>query len=794
MTEGLQRRNWPYRLIRSAGYLLVLVIVGTSGLLVWLLSSLPKIDGMISVPGLAAPVEIVRDTNAVPHIFAKGSEDAYFALGLCHAQDRLWQMEMMRRTGAGRLSEIMGAPTLSIDKFTRTLGFYRSAEVRAGEMPSDLRKQMDAYAAGVNYHIDNHDGPLSPEFTLLNHTPEPWRTADSLVWSRMMAFRLSQNWRKELFRLRLQTVLTKSQIDDFWPSNNLGPITLGNPSQAASLLKAVPPTFRPKSASNAWVLSGKRTASGKPILANDPHLGFNAPGLWYLARIKTPKFEITGATVPGVPITVIGHNGTIAWGLTTTGGDSQDLFIEKIDPKDKNRYLAPNGPRAFHVRTEIIKVKGTDSVTLHVRTTRNGPVISDISTPAQRVKIAGQLLALKSIAARADDRTHEALYRINRAKDWKEFLAATKLFHSPQQNLFYADVTGDIGMIAPARLPLRNGWDGRWPADGTNRNHRWIGFIPYDGLPKRYNPSVGFIGNANNQLVPNSYPYLISKDWDAPYRARRLKALAAGNSEHTLDDSAAWQMDHTSEAARELLPLMLQQLQERETKALKRLIAWDYQMDKDKPEPLLYSAWVRFFMIELMKPYGLRDLAPMPAFLVKVLRDKPNWCDHPTTNKRESCKPLLAASLRKAIKKLSQYLGKNIGDWKWGEMHRATFKHRLFDRIPIIKLWGNLSIPTDGGDHTLNRGQTTFGDDGLNPFSHRHGAGFRVIYDLGDLQKSRFIIATGQSGNIFSKYYGNFLQPWRDGRYIHVFGEPNRIRKRALGALLLVPTKLAGKR
>ena len=772
----------------------MLVIFGTSGIYLWLQSSLPKIDGMISVPGLGAPVEIVRDTNAVPHIFAERSEDAYFALGLSHAQDRLWQMEIMRRTGAGRLSEIMGAPTLPIDKFTRTLGFYKSAEARAEEMPPDLKKQMDAYAAGVNYYIDHHDGTLSPEFILLNHTPEPWRTADSLVWSRMMAFRLSQNWWKELFRLRLQTVFTKPQIDDFWPSGDIGPVTLDNPNQAASLMKAVPPAFRPKSASNAWVLSGKRTASGKPILANDPHLGFDAPGLWYLARIKTPRFEVTGATVPGVPITVIGHNGTIAWGLTTTGGDSQDLFVEKIDPEDKNRYLTPDGSRAFHVRTEIIKVKGIDSVVLNVRVTRNGPVISDISTQTKRLKLAGQLLALKSIAARADDRTHEALYRINRAQDWKKFLAATKLFHSPQQNLFYADITGEIGMIAPARLPLRNGWDGRWPADGVNRDHRWMGFIPFDGLPKIHNPSVGFIGNANNQLVPSSYPHLITKDWDAPYRARRLKGLVARNSKHTLDDSATWQMDRTSEAARELLPLMLHQLQERETQVLKRLIAWDYQMDKGKPEPLVYSAWVRFFMIELMKPYGLEDLAPMPAFLIKVLRDKPNWCDQPKTKKRETCKPLLTASLVKALKKISQHLGKNIDNWKWGEMHRATFKHQLFDRIPIIKLWGNLSIPTDGGDHTLNRGQTTFGDDGLNPFSHRHGAGFRVIYDLSSLQRSRFIIATGQSGNIFSKYYRNFLKPWRDGAYIQIYGKPNKIRKRALGTLLLIPTKLAEKR
>jgi len=793
VTEGPQKRNWRQRLIKGAGFLLALTVVGASGVFFWLRTSLPQIDGTISVPGLSASVEIVRDTNAVPHIFANTTEDAYFALGLTHAQDRLWQMEMMRRAGAGRLSEILGAPTLSIDRFTRTLGFYRSAEARAEQMPPDLKKQMEAYAAGVNHYIDHHDGPLSPEFVLLNHTPEQWRTADSLVWSRMMAFRLSQNWWKELFRLRLRTVFTEAQANDFWPSGDGGPITLDNPKQAATLMNAVPPSFRPKSASNAWVLSGERTASGKPILANDPHLGFDAPGLWYLAHIKTPTFEITGATVPGVPITVIGHNGAIAWGLTTTGGDNQDLFIEQIDPKDENRYLGPDGSRAFRIRTETIKVKGTDPVTLTVRATRNGPVISDISTPARKLKLTGQVLALKSVAARADDRTHEALYRINRARNWKDFLAATKMFHSPQQNVFYADVTGDIGMIAPARLPLRNGWDGRWPADGSNRHHKWKGFVPFGGLPKSHNPPTGFIGNANNQLVPSSYPYLITKDWDTPYRARRLATLAGGNSKHTLDDSAAWQMDPTSEAARELLPLMLKHFSLKGNPPVQRLMTWDYRMARDKPEPLIYSAWIRAFMAELMKPYGLTDLAPMPAFLIKVLQEKHSWCDHPKTDKRETCKSRLATSLDKAFENISRHLGSDIDDWQWGEMHRATFKHRLFDHIPIVKFWGNLSIPTDGGDHTLNRGQTAFGDGGLNPFSHRHGAGLRVIYDLGDLRRSRFIIATGQSGNIFSKYYGNLLESWREGAYIPVFSERDLIRTHALGTLRLVPTGLAGK-
>jgi len=790
VTKEPPRSSWPKRLLKGAGYFLALTLIAFAGIFIWLRGSLPTIDGKIEAADLSKPVDIIRDENAVPHIFAATADDAYFALGFVHAQDRLWQMEMMRRAGAGRLSEILGKQVLPIDKFTRALGFYRTAKARAERLPPDLKRQMVAYAAGVNHYIKNHDGPLSPEFVLLGHTPEPWRAADSLVWSRMMAFRLAQNWWKELFRLRLKRKFSTDRINDFWPSGDDGPITLPSTDLATDLMRAIPEMFQPRNASNAWVLSGKHTKSGKPILANDPHLGFDAPGLWYLARIKTSEFEVTGATVPGVPITVIGHNGTVAWGLTTSGGDSQDLFVETLDPTKPGHYLTPDGSRAFETRKEEIKIKDGDPEVITVRSSRNGLIISDISTPAKKLKLIGRVLALKSAGMRDDDRTHEALYRINRALNWQNFRKATKHFHSPQQNIFYADRHGDIGMIAPARLPVRNGWDGRWPADGRDKSHVWKSFVPFDGLPQSHNPSSGFIGNANNRLVPDSYPHMIAKDWDAPFRAIRLEQLAKVPSGHSKAASARWQMDTFSTAAAKLLPLMLSGLSPNlaRTPAGKALKSWGFHMRRNQAAPLIYSAWARHLMTYLMAPYGLTELAPMPSFLIKVLTTKDGWCDAPQSkDKKESCAEALDESFKATLGKLTERHGDNVSEWRWGTRHIAVFKHRIFDHIPIVRRFANLKVATDGGDHTLNRGQTQFGSGSANPFQHRHGAGFRAIYDLADLDASKFIIATGQSGNIFSKFYGNLLEKWRDGAYIPLSGDRNDLKQRAIGTLRLAP-------
>ncbi len=378
----MHRRTWR-RIGVALGALVTLLLMLAGVGYWWLLRSLPQIDGQITVAGIEAPVTIVRDAQAVPHIEAESLLDATFALGFVHAQDRLWQMEFRRRVGAGRLAEIVGEAALPVDRFMRLLGLYRLAEASLAYLDPETVAWLEAYARGVNAYLATRKGPLPPEFLLLGHAEiEPWRPADSLVWLRLMALDLGRNWRDELLRARLASRLNEEQIADIWAADDAdAPITtamLARELDLDALAAALPPAAPPGQGSNAWVINGARSDSGAPLLANDPHLRLRAPGVWYLAHLRTPELELIGATMPGVPGVILGHNGTIAWGFTNTGPDTQDLFIERLDPGYPHRYLTPEGPKPFAVREEVIQVTGAAPVRLRIRTTRHGPVISDL--------------------------------------------------------------------------------------------------------------------------------------------------------------------------------------------------------------------------------------------------------------------------------------------------------------------------------------------------------------------------------------------------------------------------------
>ncbi|MDH3700791.1 MAG: penicillin acylase family protein [Alphaproteobacteria bacterium] len=788
-------------LLYCTGGVFGLAVLAAALVVLWLRGSLPMTSGTVELAGLTGKVEIIRDTDGVPHIFADAENDAMFALGYVHAQDRLWQMETMRRVGAGRLSEITGPETLRIDRFVRTFGLYRLAERQAAALTGAARHLSDAYTKGVNAFLTSHDGPLPPEFFLLGHRPEPWRTADSVVWARVMALQLSKNWRTELLRLRLTKRLTPEQIDDLWPGDGPdGPVTLpataNAPAKATTLQlekvwAALPDALAPVDASNAWVLDGSRTASGKPILANDPHLGFTKPVLWYLARIETPTLSLTGATVPGVPLLVLGHNTHIAWGMTTTGGDVEDLYLERLDPKDPTRYLTPDGPRAFETRVERIGVKDQEPVELTVRETRHGPVISDIAGSAGDGHSDTHVLAVAAPSLRPDDRTAAALFAINRAKNWQDFTAATRDFHAPQQNLFYADTGGGIGMITPGRVPVRAGHDGGRPANGEDASHDWNGFVSADAVPSVRNPDAGFIMNANNRLVGDGHPHRLARDWDAPFRAERLLEILPGARAHAMADSAALQMDILSPAARRLVPFLTNFAPEtdRQKAALALLRAWDFRMRRDRPEPQIYAAWLH----DIMRALAADELGPLfkdyrrprSRFILNVLQNRPRWCDDVTTERAETCAETLRAALDKTLDRLTADHGDDMAGWRWGARHRAYFPNRFFAAIPVIGDLASTKIETDGGDHTVNRGQTV--RRGNNRHSHTHGAGLRAVYDLADLANSRFMIGTGQSGNPFSPHYGDLTARWRDGKHLTIGGNRDEVRARAAGILTLVP-------
>jgi len=801
MTRFLRNIYW------SLGILLALCIAAVVGAYFWAQTSLPAYSGKAAVPGLSDSVEVLRDRDGLVTIRAGSETDAYRAMGFVHAQDRLWQMDMTRRTGAGRLSEVIGLGTLRVDRLMRTLGLYRVAEANLGALSAPVREAFEAYSEGVNAYLAQRDGPLPPEFLLLGYEPEPWTPVDSLVWGRLMALQLSGNWRSELLRARLAKNLSPDELQVLWPAYpRNAPITGVESRDQASLhsdgpspralsdslladaLAVLPWALAPKDASNAWALSGRLTASGKPILANDPHLSLEAPGVWYLVRIETPGLTLSGATAPGVPFHLVGHNGAIAWGLTTTHSDTQDLFIEEVSPEDHGKYRTPDGWVDFDTRVETIAVKDADPLELTVRHTRHGPVIGDSGNPNIPSLGDDRVLALAWPALREDDLTAQALYLLNRAEDWVRFEEALRSFHSPQQNIFFADVTGNIGFVAAGRAPIRKNGDGRRPVPGWDGTYDWTGFIPFDALPRSLNPRPGRIANGNNKIVPDAYPYLITADWPDPYRAQRLSQVLTGLENAGPDDMRTMQHDTVSLGLQALLPHLTAAKTETEIarKALQLLTAWDHRMGRDRPEPLIAYAWIyalnhRILADELGAEFPYFQRAS-PRLLLSILTQHPQWCDDRGTSEPEDCPAQISAALSDALTELRDIYGSNIAKWRWGDAHRASFPHPVFSRIPLYETLFGYSLATDGGDDTVNRAGTSFSPDPSRRFAHRHGPGLRVIYDLANLEASQFIIATGQSGHPLSPHYGDLAKRWRDGHYVALMGK-NEIRHR----LLLVP-------
>jgi penicillin G amidase len=776
--------------------LVVLIGAGLGGGYLWLRQSLPQVDGEIRVQGLVAPVTVVRDQWAIPHIEAESLEDAAFALGFVHAQDRLWQMEFQRRVGAGRLAEIVGEGALPTDRFMRTLGLHRRAHASFAHLAPATRAWLEAYAAGVNACLKTRRGPLPPEFLILGHHEiEPWTVADSLVWLRVMALDLGTNYRDELLRARLSTRLDDQQIADIWPDDPEGaPITLARLTRGLGLeaLAAVlPAAAAGQEGSNAWVLAGSRTRTGAPLLANDPHLGLQAPGVWYLAHLRTPEAELIGATLPGVPAIVLGHNGAVAWGFTNTGADVEDLFIERLDPADPGRYLTPAGSAPFAARDEVIRVKGAAPVTITVRETRHGPVLSDLMADAATLFGADRVLALAWSGLAEDDRTADALLALDRAKDWSGFVAATRAVGAPMQNILYADTAGHIGFIAPGRVPVRRRGDGRWPVDGSSGDYDWQGWVPFEALPRALDPKDGLFFNANNRIVPEAYPWLLTADWEAPYRARRLAELLSG-SDYDLAAFAAIQADQLSLLAADVLPVMLEAkpASPAATAAMGELRAWDRVMREDGRAPLLFAAWYR----ELSRLIQADELGPLfasfwgvrPRFMEQILKRRPVWCDDVSTRPVETCAGLASAALERALADLARRYGPDQAGWRWGEAHPARMAHAIFGDQPLLDRLFNIETPSGGDATTVDVGHFAPRDE-QRPFANTHAASYRGLYDLGDLDRSRWIAATGQSGNPLSSHYRDLTRFWAGGESVPMTRRADAYGSGAIGRLRLLP-------
>ncbi len=781
-TKGPRRkRRWW---LRITGLLFALLLISAVAFYVWQSGSLPQLSGEKQLAGLESEVRLSRSPEGLVFIEAENEGDALFALGFAHAQDRLFQMELTRRLAAGRLSEVVGSQTVRTDKFFRTLALYDYAEANLEALSPEARRALDSYTAGVNAYLETRSGPLPIGFSLTGHEPEPWRPADSIAWGRLMALYLSGNYKEELLRARLLGILPEAKVRQLFPAwPDWAPTAvpalqaMEKQGMLKGIMEALPWEIGPKRASNAWALAPGRSTTGGALLAGDPHLDLSAPGHWYLARIETPDLTLAGATTPGVPLLVFGHNGSLAWTFTTTYSDTQDIFIEDLDPENPNRYRTKEGWREFQTREETILVAGEDPVTFTRRESYHGPIISDVVQQAEGLYPGEHALALSWTALQGDDRSAEGLYRLNRAGDVPRALAALRDLDSPQQTMILADSRGSIALVAPGRVPVRRAGNGLAPVPGAEGEYDWIGEIPYNVLPRSVDPESGVLITANNRLVGLDYPHLIAAEWGYPDRAARIAEMLKTKEVWSPDDMRRMQLDVLSYGARRLMGRLLKaELPATAEAAVGRMRAWDFRMDPDRPEPLIYSAWLRALERRLIADElgeVFVQLADGDAWRVySLLGDDSLWCDDIATQAVETCDAQIAAALERALGELVEEYGGEPDDWRWGEAHFASFDHPVLRFIPVINSLTAIEIETPGGQDTVNRAGSDYALPLERAFQDRHGPGFRGVYDMSDPDASGFIISTGNSGNIFSPFYGNLVERWRDGALLTLPATP----------------------
>ncbi len=732
--------------------LVALMGVGV-GALIWL--SLPPGGMRVQVPGLAGPVAISLDADGVPRIAAGSDLDAAAALGFMHARDRMFQMDLMRRAASGRLSEIAGAATLRSDRTMRVLGLRTRAAANLPLLNAETRATLEAYSSGVNAWIAARGRFAAPEFIPIGK-PEPWTAVDSLLWGKIMGLYLSGNWRSELARAALQGHVATERLQALWPPQDdtprpdarLLPDLHGLTTRLAAAVPDFPEPFTwPASASNEWAVDGTQTTTGHPLLAGDPHLAFGLPCIWYLARIETPDGVLAGATAPGVPFLVIGHNGRIAWSFTTTGADTQDVFIETTLPD--GRYQTPDGPQAFVEHEERIRVRGAADERLVVRETRHGPVLSDLDAPG------GPVLAVAMANLAPGDSTAAGLLALNRAADVTEAGRASELITAPVQNLLMADRT-TIAQFTTGRVPIRRAGDGTLPVEGADGAHDWTGFAGGSALPRIVAPENGRLVNANERVAGPDFPVFMGADWFGDWRARRIRQMLTARDKHDSAGFAAMQVDAISSFAVHILPKLLatHPLDAASEQALGLLARWDGSMQADLPQPLIFNAWVRQFEAALLRHVGVPAAAVGAQYDMVARALSPAgavWCD-------ADCGPMLAQSLQAAMAGIVAANGPEPNDWLWGSVHQAIFSHPLLGALPVLGRMTTSKIAQPGDDTTVYRGGMR--GDG---WASVHGAGFRGVYDLADLDHSLFALTPGQSGHPFRRMATSLMTRWRDG-------------------------------
>ena len=820
--------KWIARVL-LAGLAVLLLAGGVVS--VHLLRGLPKLDGEVQLKGLSSSVQITRDASDVTHINASTAPDAWRALGFVHAQERGWQMEFNRRVMRGELSEILGAATLDTDKLMRTLGIISMAQQQLKGLSPAAQAALQAYSEGIQTAWQSGVVRPSPEFKLLSTqagglTGQAWTPEDSVGWALMMALDLGGNWGQEFARLSASQVLSSEQLWQLLPaypgekpatSVDLPALyaSLGVYSPPAAKASALPTNTSPLAqwsadtvrdmgvldgkGSNNWVVPGSHTVSGKPLLANDPHLALSSPAIWYFAHLKAPAGElpggqkhpaldVIGATLPGLPFVVLGRTSGVAWGFTNTGPDVQDLYLEQLDTAQPGQYRTPDGWRAFTERSETIRVKGQADIALKVRSTRHGPVISDVQPQYKGLIDTNRYaVSLHWSALTPDNKTIEAGMQANWAQSVSQLQQAFANHHAPMQSVVMADTSGEVAYRAVGKVPTRapqNDIRGVAPSPGWLAQYDWTGWLPY-----AQNPAVdaaqiekkGWHATANQNILPPGYPHFVGGDWTTPERFQRIEHLLAATPKHSRESMQAIQNDVMSLGAKALQSRLgkVQSLHPLAPVALKLVAEFDGQMRTDSAAALLINVWADELTRGLLVPHlgaerfqGLYGKRHFRAAVEGILdRSDTFWCGP------GACSAQVSAALDRALDRISASMGSDAKKWRWGAWHPAISSHKPFGKVPYLNALFDVRVESAGDLFTVNVGQY-WANEKKTPFANRHAASMRAVYDLGQPDQSLFIYQTGQSGHVLDPRSRNMASHWAEGGYLDLQQTPKTVLHR----------------
>jgi len=792
----------------------------------------PRTDGMVQADGLQAEVTVVRDSWGIPHVYASNSHDLFFAQGYVHAQDRFWQMEFWRRQGAGCLSEVLGESTVEVDRFLRTVGWHRTAAQELEMVDEETLAVLEAYAEGVNAYISTHRGRLGLEFTMLGLTgvrfdPEPWTPLHTITWAKAMAWDLGGNRRQELLRSQIAARLGTTAVDALMPLYpDDYPVIVPHPLTGATLESVPEAAFAVHFlgqgegnglGSNSWVIAGDHTETGMPLLANDPHLGIQMPSIWYEIGLHCEPvgpncpYNVVGTSFASTPGVVIGHNDHIAWGVTNLNPDVQDYFIERVNPENPNQYEYQGEWLDMEIVREEITVAGEEEpVVVDVRITRHGPIINDVvGGPEEEWNFGWQPLSF-SWTALQPGTLIQSILLLDQASNWEEFREALSYWDTPSQNFIYADVEGNIGYQAPGRIPIRAAGRGLMPVPGWTDEYEWVGYIPFDELPRAFNPPEGYIVTANNAVVGPDFSHFLTMDWAPGYRARRIVELIEADSSISLADIQVMQGNSSPLWAEDVLPHLLvlpatgpsassgqdsgrsARDERRLAEALELLRTWDRRADRDSAGAALFEAF-RLHLIDLTFGDELGEQllgqarSSVSVALVDFLADEPSpWFDDVTTPEVETRDEVLLLALEEAVEELTETLGRDMDNWRWGDLHTATFENQSLGQSgigPIEAIFNRGPVPVDGTIATINN----TGYSLSSPYGVRTVPSYRQIVDMGDLARSVSMHTTGQSGHPYHPHYDDMIDPWRNVEYHPMLWERADVEANTEGILVLSP-------